>query len=201
MFLYRRGDAVTYPDKHDLLNKGLERITDFCVMNFLQLPEVRFENADDWEFKACAYYRPVYIAICVKKCAAIGVAGMAWSYPGHVVDRTPFGVLAHELGHHVDWSYSKLKGNYYGDFGVSIRRASGEPKLTNYCPNDAEWFAEMFRLFVTNPDLLSVIRPKTFALLTNKFLLADARPWNIILKDAPARTLTAVANRIIRDTK
>lgn len=34
--------------------------------------------------------------------------------------------------------------------------------ITSYAPNAMEWFAEIFRLFVTNPDLLKLIRPKAY---------------------------------------
>lgn len=42
---------------------------------------------------------------------------------------------------------------------------SGELPITSYAPNPAEWFAEIFRLFVTNHGLLKQLRPKTYNIL------------------------------------
>ena len=69
-------------------------------------------------------------------------------------------------------------------------------KLTNYCPNDAEWFAEIFRLFVTNSDLLRLIKPRTYSELRKLYKPVIDDPWRLVLKDAPERTLLAASNKI-----
>ena len=120
---------------------------------------------------------------------------MAWSYPGYVIDRTPHGVLAHELGHHVDCTLSTKKGSYGGDFSQQMRVKVNEPKLTNYCPNDWEWFAEMFRLFVTNSDLLRVVRPRTYSALCERFQPVITAGWRDVLRDAPQRTIEQAAKK------
>ena len=101
----------------------------------------------------------------VPKCAAKGYGGRAWSWPGYVIDRTPFGVLQHELGHHVD----ALKFKDGEVFSKTLHSFSQEPPLTGYLGTDKqaltfymEWFAENFRLFVTNPALCQTLRPKFF---------------------------------------
>lgn len=183
-------------DKQTLFNAGLRHIRQFCDANGISTPEVITAEQTTWEFGTCAYYRPTYIKICVKKCGHVGTAGRAWSYPGYVVDRTPYGVLAHEVSHHVDWVASDRKGKYFGDYSIKLRKASGEKKLTNYCPNDFEWFAEMMRLFITNPALLWLIRPKTYALLERDWVYTELRCWSTVLHDAPDRTINAAMNKI-----
>lgn len=182
----------------EMLEAGIDNVESFCGFNGLRTPSVEKVIASLWRFQStCAYYRPEQITICPDRCAVIGKAGRAWSYPGHYTDRTPYGVLAHELGHHVDYIRSTVKGSYFGDFSEKLRAASKEPKLTSYCPNDAEWFAEMMRLFITNSDLLERMRPKTYDLIRDAGLRpVVTAPWHIVLKDAPQRTIDMVAKRL-----
>lgn len=60
-------------------------------------------------------------------------------------------MIAHELGHHADWVRSDQKGRYFGGFSIATRKRCAEAPITSYCPNDAEWFAEMFRLDPKRP--------------------------------------------------
>lgn len=123
-------------------------------------------------------------------CARLGYGGPAWSWPGYIADRTPFGVYAHELGHHVD----RLLGYPSG----RLRQASGEPPITSYAPNPSEWFAEMFRLFVTNPDLLWLVRPATYRIMVTDYHLVPVEEggWREVLAEAPARTLARAEVKI-----
>lgn len=188
-------------DKHALLNAGITLVQGFCAINSLPIPETFPRRADQWRFDECAYYRNMRIEICVAKCASVGVAGRAWSFPGYTVDRTPYGVMAHELGHHVDRVVGLRKGAYWSEYSDDLRAATGEPKLTNYCPNSAEWFAELFRLFVTNPDLLRILRPKFYAALTEKFRPFYGDSWRDRLQHAPARTFEQAAKMVAKAEK
>jgi len=185
-------------DKAQLLGTGAELARTFCDANGLPLPPIEVYEASRWRFAStCAYYRPQRIHIAPTKCAHIGTGGMAWSYPGYIIDRTPYGVIQHELGHHVDYLMSGAKGSYGGDFSVAMRRDVREPKITNYCPNDWEWFAEIFRLFVTNSDLLRLLRPRAYdAIVTAGFMPVVARPWQEVLRAAPLRTQEQAAKRV-----
>lgn len=151
-------------DLFNLAELGVQRIRNFCTRNNITCPSVEYVHKSDWLFDHCAYYRPTYIRICLSMCAypASELAVRNWNWPGCTTDRTPFGVLAHELGHHCDREASVVKGKYGGDFSMAVRHWSGEAPLTSYCPNDGEWFAEHFRLFVTNAALLEQLRPKTY---------------------------------------
>lgn len=185
------------PTKIELFARGEALMTQFCQMNSLPIPQVNLVPSRQWRFAFCAYYRPMKIEICLAKCAAIGVAGPAWSYPGYTVDRTPYGVLQHELGHHVDVMKGEATSGYTSHFSRDIRKQSGEAKLTNYCPNNGEWFAEMFRLFVTNPDLLRALRPVTYGLLLDHFTPVVNQNWAQVLQDAPTRTMQAALKKVL----
>lgn len=179
-------------ERLDLLERGTELLCRFCDANNLSTPEIITQHPR-WPFDACAYYRQDQVFINTSKCALIGRTAQAWSYPGYKVDRTPYGVLQHELGHHVDLHMGVTRGAYFSEFSTRMREASGEAKLTNYCPNDAEWFAEMFRLFVTNPDLLRLARPRTHSLMLGYWRPVESRKWEEVLADAPARTINKAA--------
>lgn len=183
--------------KEQLLASGAALVKAFCERNDLETPALQVYPAQQWRFDStCAYYRKSTIHIALARCAHPGRAGQSWSWPGYVIDRTPHGVMAHELGHHVDNVVSNIKGAYGGDFSVGLRAKTGEPKLTNYCPNDWEWFAEIFRLFVTNPDLLARLRPNTYAELRERFAIVVEETWPYVLKDAPERTVAQAWKKI-----
>lgn len=185
------------PDKRTLFDRGVELHAEFCEANRMTPPPV-VESDVPSRLGTCAFYRHHQITIDVKACAAIGVAGPAWSYPGYIIDRTPYGVLQHEQGHAADLERETpgAGGAYFSDFSVNLRKVSGEPKLTNYCPNDAEWFAEMFRLFVTNSDLLRLVRPRTHAILDEHFVAVVDDPWRSVLREAPDRIVGQVERRL-----
>lgn len=184
--------------KLEMLRSGVELMQEFCEANKLEVPGGVVIAKAEWRFPStCAYYRKNVITICPDACASIGFGGRAWSYPGYAIDRTPYGVMQHELGHHADYVKSGAKGAYGGDFSEAMRNSAGEVKLTGYCPNDWEWFAEMFRLFVTNSDLLKVARPRTHALLRENFKPVIDKPWRKVLKDAPARTIEMAARKAV----
>ena len=181
--------------KGSLLFDGEIRIAAWCRLNSIREPIVDIHENGVCPFGVCAYYRNGKIDIWPNMCASPGMAGRQWSYPGYVVDRTPFGVLAHELGHHVDGQHGPSGGTLSHEW----RSVDPEP-LTGYCPNDNEWFAELFRLFVTNPDLLSRVRPKVFPFFSGRWKSVELRPWDIVL-DGAVRQISAARNKIKRAEK
>lgn len=165
-------------DKSLLSEIGTGMMRLFCVTN--QIPEpglhlyMEKNHPEAVKIKrvgTCGYYRSHNIHVAVPHCAHNNAN---YSWPGFISDRTPYGVIQHELGHHIDEVYSNCNvyrtrsGNFYSD---KIRAISGEKPITSYSPDTMEWFAEIFRLFVTNPDLLRQIRPKAYAAL-----IADFKP-------------------------
>lgn len=163
--------------KDDMFVAGVSVMLQFCKENSVKPPDVERLNTSqrNYHLGTCAYYRPFKIHIMVEKCALKGLGGASWSWPGYVIDRTPFGVLQHELGHHVD---TLLTGNVTREnlmdklFSRRIWEQSQEPPLTNYFGTDKEkatffmeWFAENFRLYVTNPGLCLSLRPRFYIAL------------------------------------
>jgi len=177
-----------------LYNRGVSRVTAFCEANDLLVPSISWCPRESWEVGACAYYRKDMIHICLEECArpATEYAVRNWNWPGSSVDREPYGVLCHELGHHVDYHASENKGPYYGEYGGTICEQSGEQPISGYHPNDSEWFAEMFRLFVTNHALLYELRPRTWDLLTKRWQPVSGDDWRAELgADCPARIVVS----------
>ena len=187
---------MAYPTKDELLRRGKYLVETFCELNEIEAPGLELIDSKDWSFGVCAFYRPSTTRICVARCAGVGYAGQSWSYPGYTVDRTPYGVLAHELGHHVDVLKSGIKRAYFGDFSVNLMKASGEPPISSYSPNPAEWFAEIFRVFVTNPDLLRILRPAAYRELVDVFKPVFSDTWRERLAGAPDRTINAAARKV-----
>lgn len=168
-----------------------------------RIPEVNCHAVPTrWRVNACGYYRPEEgIQVCLPLCAGPGRGGRAWSWPAYKVDRTPFGVIAHEYGHHVDWSMGTAKtSRFTSTFSNTIWNASGEEApITTYSPDPGEWFAEMFRVFVCNHALLKELRPGTHkALIDIGFVPVSADSWRDALKGAPERTIVAAANQVER---
>lgn len=192
---------MTYETKQSLLERGKALAIMFCQMNGISAPDVKQIPTEELLVGSCAYYRSGVTTICVPKCASIGFAGQQWSFPGYTVDRTPYGVIQHELGHHVDVVHSHSKAKYYGDFSLMMRARSEEAPITTYCPNDGEWFAEMFRVFVTNPDLLLAVRPRTHREMMGFFKPVFFDTWSERLAGAPERTMLAAQRKVAAAVK
>jgi len=176
-----------------LFSKGLALIEEFCDVNNLLTPAVTCcDKRDAWPHRFCAYYRSTpapRIVIHLPSTAAVGRGGAAWSWPGHTVDRTPYGVLAHELGHSLD---------YICNASRTMRAKTKEDALTGYAPNTREWFAELARLFITNPDLLKQLRPQAYAFLVEDLRLHPVvrSTWRKVLRFAPRRTVELNIKRV-----
>ncbi len=108
------------------------------------------------------------------------------SWMGGVTDRTVLGVIAHELGHHVDFTFSAMKDStpkrifsteIFSEWiqleakRRSTRTAEWKP-ITSYHANVGEWFAEMFRVYLLNPALLWNTRWPVYEVL-NEFMGLD----------------------------
>ena len=183
-------------DKESLFHQGVKLAEAWCALNQIPMPAIDRLNPKErnYHIGTCAYYRPTTIHIMVEKCAANGMGGRAWSWPGYKIDRTPYGVIQHELGHHVDTV--RTPGLYRKQIALTdlfshrlYQLTDNEPPLTGYLGTDTnhatfymEWFAENLRLFVTNPDLSLKLRPRFF----NAAFNAGLRPvhnetWEEIL--------------------
>lgn len=177
-----------------LAEAGQALVQAMCQANDLAVPPMPgkpHHYMNKWQ--ACGLYLGGKIYVNPAKCASLGMGGPAWSWPGYIIDRTPYGVHAHELGHHLDHVLTVKLGTY---FARLVRDESREDRLTTYCPNTGEWLAEMLRLYTTNPDLLRLVRPRTYAVLADYLLPCGKRTWQQVLHDAPDRTRAMATRRI-----
>lgn len=202
--------SVVWPSKQtDLYELGVKRVKLFCATNDIPAPKITNVPKDDWHVNACAYYRPDTervrkwtdpgVNICLPECGRPCTEAQSrnWTWPGSVTDREPFGVLAHELGHHCDWLVGDRKGSYFSEYCEQVKLVTREPGLTSYADvNPAEWFAEAFRLFVTNPDLLRLVRPRTYAKLAEKWKPCTRYDWlNQLGSNVPDRIVRTLRNK------
>jgi hypothetical protein len=199
-------------DNTEMFLQGVALAQSFCELNAIPMPTI--ERLDpsrrNYHIGTCAYYRPTTIHVMVEKCAGKGFIGRAWSWPGYKVDRTPYGVVQHELGHHVDTERTGqvTRENVLAKlFSRQIWEVSREPALTGYLGTDKEaatffmeWFAENFRLFVTNPDLSFLLRPRFYEALRNAGLIPmlHGYGWESILRrqGAPPRIIEQARKQI-----
>lgn len=194
-----------------MFSAGVALAERFCARNDVTMPTVERLNPTqrNYHIGTCAYYRPTTIHVMVEKCANRGFGGRAWSWPGYTVDRTPYGVVQHELGHHVDTvkTGEVTRENLLEKlFSKQIYEQSKELPLTGYLGTDKqtatffmEWFAENFRLFVTNPDLSSALRPRFYAaVITSGIQPLGHDDWETVLlsNGAPTRIIEQARKKI-----
>jgi hypothetical protein len=193
-----------------LLSRGIALAERFCVKNEWPAPLIKVVgDGEPWRIRACAYYRPNphRIVINPPACGKVGRGGRSWSFPGYIIDRTPYGVLQHELGHFVDYHLSTLaqtltqpvlsRHAWQGFISRKCHETTQEDPLSGYAPDDGEWWAEMMRLFITNPDLFKRIRPKTYAYIVELGVQpVESGTWRTVLRFAPRRTREMAARRI-----
>jgi len=186
--------------KDGLLADGVAAMRLFCNMIDVKPPTVIVMQPGHKYYNtgSCAFYRNGTIWIAPKKCAHPGNGIRSWSWPGNTVDRTPYGVVQHELGHHMDLS---TKGLFKG------WKKLNEKPITGYHGTGDNWvsdearredFAECFRLFITNPGLLLMIRPQTYRFFRydNGFELVAVRSWKKVLAKAPMGIRRAARNKV-----
>lgn len=187
-------DKLYYPypgqDKHENLEYGKDLIFSFCDLNDIRKPKVT-------EFDKHSQYFGFYqdrsrnLFVNIKKCVKpVNTPGFRWSYTGYKCDLTPAGVMAHELGHYVD---ELLKHP-----SKKIRNLVGnESHVTSYeIGNRYEIFAEAFRLFILNPDLLKKARPKRYHFFTSYCGLQPIilNNWDTVLTHAHDKLKLAAKN-------
>lgn len=206
----QKGGAMNRPtNKLQLFELGCQRVYNFCDLNKLVRPAINEVKKEDWVVGSCAYYRPDTksmrkwtrpgINICLDRCgrSCNNLDTRNWSWPGSTTDRTVYGVLCHELGHHVDWLTGKRKGKYFSEYCQQVKDEAKEEGITSYAnENSAEWFAEAFRLFVTNPELLMLIRPRTYGILCLKFKPIKEDWKEVLGSNVPSKILAALRKKM-----
>lgn len=168
--------------KDELAEKSVKHIQDFLEKNGLPVPEFVMHEYPDAKnkFQKTGHYSrkegKVYLNAANTRNPVMKPGGMQWSYPGYKVDKTPLGVLAHEIGHHID---------HTKQFDTDSFPYKGE-KVTGYEPTVHEAIAESLRLFMLNPDLLHTIAPKRYQYFIDNGLKPTVRgSWKDVLHGAP----------------
>jgi hypothetical protein len=185
--------TLPYPSqpKSQNLEWGIYNIIEFCNINNITPPKIK----DSKDNSCYGYYifgkDSIYINL--KLCRVpVKKPGFSWSYTGYKADLTPAGVCAHEFGHYLD-SFMKYPSKSF--------TGNGEPSVSSYEPNKSESFAEMIKLFILNPDLLRVGRPKRWEFLTKRLGLkpVNIKPWREILGNADPKLIAAAQSWILRN--
>lgn len=194
-------DLVDPGDKKMLLfMQGFDIVEGFCKLNNIKAPACYITNSckcesdmnpnklsgwyevGKYKDRTCQY--PAMIHVDMKQCAS---PNPQYSWPAFKTDRTPLGVICHELGHHV----YRLRGKKYIKKMAEV--VTNEAAVSGYEPTVEEAFCEAFRVFVLNPDLLRKARPERFALLFEGFGLepVETRTWLKVLQfhQAPVKVI------------
>jgi hypothetical protein len=175
-------------NKNLMYDAGILSVQAFREMNpILTKPEPTFIRHQEKlrMMRTCGFFRPrgghrSEIQISVMATANIGRGGYAWSHPAYKIDRTAYGVVAHEYGHYVDWSL------LYPSDSPRWKELRKNEKVSGYEPNPSEAFAETMRVFIGNPDLLRRACPNRYHFLidrglvprTDEDFLTVLRSWN-----------------------
>lgn len=121
--------------------------------------------------------RPQRVRVNLARCKLppSSPTGFNWSAPGYKADRTPYGVVCHETGHHVH--ALRLRN-------VDVTDWRDEPDVSGYEPNRSERIAEALKLMIGNPDLLRLGRPIRFRTLVMAGLTpATDANWFDVLRE------------------
>lgn len=192
--IFKFGDT-----REQVFNAARIDVTNFLYVNEIAIPEItngppphalnKWQNYGLYTPKRPSFGGSPELDISAKIYVNVRKAAMPtpertriWSYPGHKTDRTPAGILAHEIGHHTDYLRKRLSATYQW-CNVWL---STEKSVTSYEPNESEGFAETMRLFILNPDLLCCGRPRRYQLLLDAGLIPlPMGTWPNVLRCAP----------------
>ena len=134
----------------------------------------------EWDKKGLCFCGHVFVNL-VSMCES--AAGDDW--PGHLVDDTAIGVLAHEVGHYV-WHWLQLRTAPWSPAAAGGRRIG----RYDYRGDPEEAWAETIRLFILNPALLKAGLPRRWRWLTGPDIRLRPLPqpmrcgWRSVLGDA-----------------
>lgn len=138
-----------------LFNSGINLINEFSLLNDIPKVTVKVQEDSGEGLKGYYYDNSSTLYILLENCSRINPM---YSFPGFTSNATAQGVVVHEYGHYL--TSGKFKP--FKESLKSVKKRINEPCITSYCSNTKEWFAEQLKLFITNPELLKLIRPNTY---------------------------------------
>jgi len=176
-------------------------VDEFLALNGLHPPTRLItiaETKNDNRWKDYGWYTFIDSTMFVnlkKSRTPVKTPGFQWSYTGFKADLTAPGILAHETGHHIH----RIMSIRNDDLGIRkmvdfiYTSVEGERSVSGYEPNAYEVFAESTRLFILNPELLRLGRPKRWSMLTDRLGLKPPHDvhWRHVLKHAHPRIIAA----------
>lgn len=179
--------------KEQLLYRGLQLMESFCDLNGIKIPNVFINSGLGSTCYGVFYYRNT-IHINMKLCRpAVKTPGYDWTFPGYIQDLSPYGILAHELGHYI----SDILGKKFRKSFVNIKRFEENVTSSDNQGLD-EKMAEAARLFITNPDLLKRGRPMRYEIFANHYQPVIKNRWKTVLKHAHPKIHSAAERWIER---
>ena len=133
-------------------------------------------------------YTHGYVFVSLERAAKPQVTprNRSWSWPCYKVDRTPVGVVAHEVGHyvgeHLRQKMNKIVAHNTRNIWGTIVCQKIKP-ITGYEPTVDEAGAETSRLFILNPDLLHQGNGERYRFFTHHLGLipSETRTWKEVL--------------------
>jgi hypothetical protein len=178
--------------KIELYEYGIARSTMFLEQNELTVPTFKKFNSRNTGLsqlpligKLTGFYnvkeRTVNVNVAVTAQPVRKPKYRSWSYPGYKADRTAAGVVAHEVGHHLEAELSSRLKNWLSSWRDVVENS---PAISSYEPSAAEAFAETTRLFILNPDLLNWACSARYIFFKN----------TLCLKEIETRSYTEVLN-------
>lgn len=188
---------MNYPyqnqDKLENFNYGMELCRRFMRLNSFPMPkEIIFcEDPASNQPNGIYYPNSEQIIIYKRNCKKpVANPGFYWSFTGSKCDLTPAGILAHEMGHHID----KLLNS------ISLKVISVSKKYNNI---KRELFAEYLGRFITNPDLVKRVMPNVYNIFAQKLCLIPAivDDWRTVLQNAHEKIIRQNENFIKRINK
>ncbi len=152
---------------------------DFCI-GFLKanhLPIPKIDRNDSIDALGKWYGRRKRICINMKKISKAIRTFRVAEMPDR---RSAGGVLAHKIGHFI---FDLRKKSLLQCANLALR----EPGSSSYEPTLLEAICEAFMLFVWNPELLRVGRPKRYDVMTVVLCLKpiETRSWREVIVDPP----------------
>lgn len=194
---------ITNGEVHELLYElGVELIQNFANVNNLPDCYIGAAHGDCRIKSACGIYeykdKTIMIYLDHASYPCMQNQARRWAYPSYKVDRTSFGIVAHEYGHFISDTLLHKNKHSKAVWKALYTLTKESERVTGYSPNMEEGFAETCKLFITNSDLLRLACPSRYRFLTEflklKPVVTDDYKKVLMEKSAPPKVLKAAEN-------
>lgn len=175
------------------LSAATQKIREFCDKNSVKQPRIEavktrlLPKTLSRDLMGLYVYNTQKIKVYADNCLITGDSRLdlskTWSFPGYKTDLSLYGVLAHEVGHHLD-NLLRLRDVWRAHIASYDKMLNEQPVSAYACTSVYEDIAESIRLLITNPDLLRILRPMRHTILTVELDLQiiEPRSWREVLE-------------------